>query len=125
MRDKIKKILHKFLNDVHPDQYPSNIGDTRIELEKYILSLLEEQRKLCAFSLSIRSECKEYPTDSEWFKDIILSTPYPVESNLIVLDKEKLKGILDYTTTKPIIKTDSDRIGLYMIIEKEFGIKII
>jgi hypothetical protein len=86
MRDKIKPIIKEIIGKQVLN--PESEIDTK-ELEKYILSLLEAQKKICADAA--------YENNGVLLTDdVIKNAPYPVESDLIVLDKLFLKTIIDH-----------------------------
>jgi hypothetical protein len=58
-----------------------------------VIGLLEEQKRSCSFGIALSSAVKIYPTDWKWFEETILSTPLVVESNLVVLEREKLEEL--------------------------------
>jgi hypothetical protein len=89
MRDKIKPIIKEIIGKQVLN--PESEIDTK-ELEKYILSLLEAQKKICADAA--------YENNGVLLTDdVIKNAPYPAESDLIVLDKEKLKSLIGYSMT--------------------------
>jgi hypothetical protein len=83
MRDKIKELYNN--TRLNEEQLISSI-------EKYIISLLEAQKKICADAA--------YENNGVLLTDdVIKNAPYPAESDLIVLDKEKLKSLIGYSMT--------------------------
>jgi len=59
------------------------------ELEKFITTLLEEQKRIC----KAHADHSYDDSGPEKVMESILSAPYPVETNLVVLDKEKLEEV--------------------------------
>jgi hypothetical protein len=101
MRDKIEFLIREFRDVV------SDAGDIQEDremeaefvnrVEKYILSLLEAQKSLCKESL-IKNSTVYSPVDISMIR-AINEAPYPVESSLVVIDKEKLKELCRYAFT--------------------------
>jgi hypothetical protein len=91
MRDKIKEIVTKiFYSPASNGKWETSINSGTEEIEKYILSLLEEQKVKCADAV--------YDNDGVLVTDyVIKNTPLVVESDLVVIDKENLATMLKET----------------------------
>jgi hypothetical protein len=88
------------------------------KLEKFIISLLEEQRRACHNAVS---DINSYETLE--FLHTILSTPLVVESSMVVLEREKMKSIIFFASE---IQDGQalDEEELYKAIEKEFNLTL-
>jgi hypothetical protein len=114
MKDKIKEILLKTLQSNYDE---GDINDNGIlggeecitNLEKFIIGLLEEQKRACANAVY---------NDSD---PVILSTPLVVESDLIVLSREKMEEIIIYyqfSKNKKLGEHDK------FVLKSKFGINL-